>query len=291
MNWNIDINDIITGERLQQLCEITIINNEIYNFHKSLDKNINKLFIDNDNYDYNLLKNSKSIFIYTDLLDVFIVKYLKYLEPSKEYILMTHNSDICIDEKYKYLLDNYNVRLYSQNINIVHTKLYSIPIGIANSQWRHGNLNILLKNIYKAKNVILINRIDKIYVNFDINTNLQYRTDVINSLKKSNISYIGSFTNYENYLNELSKFRWVACPRGNGIDIHRLWETLYIGSLPLVDKNINTEQYKDLPIIYIDDWKNITYDYLMNETNKIIANLDKYNYNKLSLDYWKKLIN
>lgn len=38
-----------------------------------------------------------------------------------------------------------------------------------------------------------------------------------------------------NYANIASPYRFVVCPRGNGIDTHRFWETLYRGSLPIVE--------------------------------------------------------
>lgn len=37
------------------------------------------------------------------------------------------------------------------------------------------------------------------------------------------------------YAHISSQYRFVVCPRGNGIDTHRFWETLYRGSLPIVE--------------------------------------------------------
>lgn len=41
--------------------------------------------------------------------------------------------------------------------------------------------------------------------------------------------------NPTDYASISSRYRFVVCPRGNGIDTHRFWETLYRGSVPIVE--------------------------------------------------------
>ena len=43
-----------------------------------------------------------------------------------------------------------------------------------------------------------------------------------------------SKVSFDEYLGELKQYRFVACPRGNGVDTHRLWETIYLGSTPVI---------------------------------------------------------
>ena len=71
MDITINKNDIISGEKLQYLCDITIITRDIYNFHKSLDKNITTIFIDDNNIDIDYIKKSEKIYVYTHILDQF----------------------------------------------------------------------------------------------------------------------------------------------------------------------------------------------------------------------------
>ncbi len=53
-----------------------------------------------------------------------------------------------------------------------------------------------------------------------------------------------------------SEFRFVACPRGNGVDTHRVWETLYRGSVPIVIDNewSRSLDYLNFPIIRVLAW-------------------------------------
>ena len=46
-------------------------------------------------------------------------------------------------------------------------------------------------------------------------------------------------------------------PNGNGIDCHKTWESLYLKTIPIVTKSINSLQYSDLPILIIDNWDSL----------------------------------
>ena len=58
------------------------------------------------------------------------------------------------------------------------------------------------------------------------------------------------------FAQEMNEYKFVACPRGNGIDTHRFWETLYRGSVPIViaSKWSNSLKYLDLPLIEVSNW-------------------------------------
>jgi hypothetical protein len=47
-----------------------------------------------------------------------------------------------------------------------------------------------------------------------------------------------------------SNFKFVAAPRGNGVDTHRFWETLYRGGIPIVEKSRWSENLNMLDIDY-----------------------------------------
>jgi hypothetical protein len=60
------------------------------------------------------------------------------------------------------------------------------------------------------------------------------------------------------FLRAIRNHKFVACPRGNGVDTHRMWETLYMGSIPIVRRCESVAQWEDLPVCYIDSWDLIT---------------------------------
>jgi hypothetical protein len=58
------------------------------------------------------------------------------------------------------------------------------------------------------------------------------------------------------FAQEMNGYKFIACPRGNGIDTHRFWEALYRGSVPIViaSKWSNSLKYLDLPLIEVSNW-------------------------------------
>jgi hypothetical protein len=62
-----------------------------------------------------------------------------------------------------------------------------------------------------------------------------------------------------------------------------------MGSIPIEIRNINNEVlYEDLPICLIDDWSEITPDFLESEWDRIHGSY--WNAEKLNFKYWKNLI-
>ena len=38
---------------------------------------------------------------------------------------------------------------------------------------------------------------------------------------------------------------FIISPPGNGIDTHRVWETIYAGSYPVVEKNLSMNSFNE----------------------------------------------
>jgi hypothetical protein len=57
-----------------------------------------------------------------------------------------------------------------------------------------------------------------------------------------------------------NNFKFVLCPRGNGLDTHRFWETLYRGSVPIVRVSSWSQQLKavGIPLIEVESWAQAT---------------------------------
>ncbi len=53
--------------------------------------------------------------------------------------------------------------------------------------------------------------------------------------------------------------RFVACPRGTGEDTHRVWEALYLGSVPVVLKSQLSPLYTNLPVIQLNSWNDLNF--------------------------------
>lgn len=60
------------------------------------------------------------------------------------------------------------------------------------------------------------------------------------------------------YCKSLREFPFVLAPRGNGVDTHRIWETLYLGGIPVVlqDKAI-VPLVEGLPVVLLQRWSDL----------------------------------
>ena len=130
----------------------------------------------------------------------------------------------------------------------------------------------------------------KAYSNFHFNSNRSKdRSDAINKIPKDLVYYEPNMITRKESWEKQIKFAFVISPHGRGFDCHRTWEALILGCIPIVKTSILDTLYDNLPVLIVKDWSDVTYD-LLNETVYMFKN-KKFNYNKLSLKYWKNIIN
>ena len=255
------------------------------NRHNFIDGNqfkyIADMYVDEDKmfiHPEELEKKPKIIFIKGDWIERFKIKILPHIDW--KFKLISHNADTATPLPHIDLLqDDRVIHWYGMNANLKHDKFTPIPIGVANDRWEHGNKNILQKVIDTP-----VEKIDRVYCNFDCNTN-PIRYDILEQLKQYDfIDFENTKLPYEEYLLKLKQYKWTVSPPGNSVDCHRIWESIYLGVTPIVQKNIAMDTFKDLPIHFVDSWENITIASLKKQY-KYIVNKDKLNSNFL---FYKK---
>ena len=60
-------------------------------------------------------------------------------------------------------------------------------------------------------------------------------------------------------IRRLSEYEFCICPEGNGVDTHRLWEALYVKTIPIVIKSDFADILleNNVPIVVLDDWSQL----------------------------------
>jgi hypothetical protein len=223
------------------------------------------------------------IFVKTDYLSSFF----ETLHPqiAFPYILLSHNSDIAIPGDFAPMLDDPKlIAWFGQNIEgCPHPKLHPIPIGIANKRWEHGNTSIFdaVQSVYHSKSILL-------YMNFALQNNLSLRLPVYNQFINEPYCRFALAKGLEEYLKDLASTRFVLSPRGNGLDCHRTWEALYLKAIPIVISSTLDPLFEDLPVLIIQDWSEVTEDFLMQKYEEFKGRT--YNFEKLETSYWFSLI-
>lgn len=182
---------------------------------------------------------------------------------------------------------------FATNKAYVHPKLISIPIGITNNTNESsdhpifGNTDIMLEARKKPRTIQNL-----VYMNFLIHTFPQERQLCYDIFLGKPWVTIGhsekTMDARKRFLSEIRNHLFVLCPRGNGIDTHRLWETLYMGSIPIVKRDVAVQDFTDLPILFVDDWSDVTEDFLHTQYQRMRATT--WNMKKLTFPYWKDMI-
>ena len=273
---------MISGELFQSLAQIsfcTDVPEIIFNQAQSMPQRL-ALIDETSEQD---IKNYKTVYIYTQFLDHFFAKFYDHLTEGTT--IISHNSDYAVEERHlKYLAGNKIKAWYCQNREVHHEKLFSLPIGLANSQWPHGNQQ-LITNIRDKNNT----KEYLVYKNFDINTNTYERTTCHYITQQNNIP-LSTHTTIENYWTVLSKSIFAISPPGNGIDCHRIWEALFLRTVPIVKYHEAFSQFKHLPILFVNSWEEVTIPFLKEKSKDYINKPEMFDIPLLDIDYWKQLI-
>jgi len=234
-------------------------------------------------FDPHKLKNGDIIYTHTMYVkDLF--KEIRFMRG--ELILITHNSDVNIDDTFK--IPPCISKWYAQNVNYINAKIVSVPIGLENDRWFK---DVRKKDKMLAKLKEPRGYADLVYMNFNIATNPAKRETIYNTLKDKSWVTVDMGVNgsrFDEYLDNIYNHKFVLCPEGNGIDTHRLWETLYMGSIPIAENNINNSFFTGLPLVLVDYWDSLTYE----DLDRIHKEYTNYPYQKemLTFDYWKNKI-
>ena len=212
-----------------------------------------------------------------EYLDDFYNKILKTLNTT--FVLITHYGDKEAGLHDKILNHPLLIKWYGQNMSIITNKTSPIPIGLENTYWKRTNVNKINECSNNSKDKLL-------YLNFSLHTNPN-RSNIMNSLLKNGFIK-NKQLDWNSYIEDLSRHKFCISPKGKGVDCHRIWECLYLGVIPIVEKSIHMSYFHDLPILFVDNYNNISTEYL-NQTYKDFQK-KSFNMDKLSLSYWTRTI-
>lgn len=244
-----------------------------------------------------ILKTSSAgdlIFVQSGLLDQFFLEV--HPKISHPYILVSHNGDSSVGEKYRqYLDDEKIIKWFAQNVDLEHAKIFAIPIGLENRYWMQRRMSsyTLLDCMIVREN----KRDEKVYLNINSATYPLERRNVVKLFSKKPFVVMAGKRKFEDYLVDLKKYAFCFSPSGNGIDCHRTWEALLMGSIPIVRPHVkqtgksakgNVSLYEDLPVLVVNEWSEVTEAFLSQKLDEFQQS--EFNMEKIYFPYWKDLI-
>jgi len=228
------------------------------------------------------LKRAKSVFVYGDMLNKFLKEGIGYINA---HTIVTGNSD----ENFTELISMPNsVKLWLCQNNEISSEnwISTLPIGIENIKLGRTGL----KHYYKKHDSSAT--VNKILIP-PMSPSNEIRTRIIlQALQKPEIFDVKKqILPVKDYFNLTRKYRFIFACEGNGFENHRIWETLYQGSFPVLieSKWSRTLKYLNLPILYVTNLNEINAQTLLSFA-KLHENFDPNTTECLWTPFWQKLI-
>jgi len=194
------------------------------------------------------------------------------------------------------------IHWFSQNCTIHHPKISQIPIGLdyhtlakKDSSWGPKATPVEQEASLKAiqkRSVPFYKRKAQCYSNFHLNNNGKFGSErhlAIKEIPENVVFYEPKKLSRDESWRVQSEYAFVISPPGNGLDCHRTWEALCLGCIPIVKSSFLNPLYRDLPVLIVNSWSDIT-------STKLEAVIDEFrnksfNFDKLQLSYWMNMIN
>jgi hypothetical protein len=95
-------------------------------------------------------------------------------------------------------------------------------------------------------------------MSFKVATNFEARSLCLNLLTPT-IDFLPIIGPSEN-IKLLQRYKFCVCPEGNGLDTHRLWEALFVKTVPILLRSKfseNIQMTTKLPMILLDSWEEL----------------------------------
>lgn len=168
--------------------------------------------------------------------------------------------------------------------NSSHPEVNQLPLGLGNSYCNvTAKADLLAEYGGRTKTSLL-------YVNYRPETNPEVRMPLWNSFGSSDwnrsVTRHAGNVSKEEYVSALASHRFALCPRGNGIDTHRMWESLYVGTIPVVERDPALESFSDLPILFVEKLEGLDPGFLEAKYQEMVAR--QWNWEKLFLPWWRR---
>ena len=144
-------------------------------------------------------------------------------------------------------------------------KIIPLPIGFQEPDRQGGNQEMLL-NVFKNR-IDFKDKENKIFLPYHTPTTNRTRQESFDYLKKLPfVVFQENKQTISEYYKSLDKYKFIIGLEGSGPDIHRNYETMLVGSIPINIKSIIQDvfSFNRASGIFIDKWSNINQTLLDN---------------------------
>lgn len=177
----------------------------------------------------------------------------------RKVVLVTGQGDFPCDAWHQGFLPANVTRWFATNVTQAHPRVTPLPLGLGSP----SSPTTLTLDAISADRKEARPRDKWLYVNFRPDTNPVVRGPIFEFFRNQREDWItfdppqdrGSNSHF---LNQILRHRFVLCPPGNGVDTHRMWEALVAGAIPVVLPSQAMESFRDLPILFVHDYREVS---------------------------------
>ena len=173
--------------------------------------------------------------------------------PETKFIIFCSNEDTPINNDIK--IPKNVLAIYAANALGFGGKLHALPYGVQRMLHENDNRKDLLKIFMK------VNSKPKklLYINHSESTNISERGNIREMFADKSFATVSPHVDYATYYKMITEHKFMICPEGNAVDCHRNWEVLCLKRVPIMKRNRYLEEcYKDYPILWVDDYADVT---------------------------------
>ena len=226
-------------------------------------------------------------------------------QPRGVVLVIGHDDTLITRKTISSILDCHSYRaIFASNLSEDARSMknvFDLPLGIPNDE-KHSKTHIvqadqtLIRAAWKSTQRLGRPAIPEVYGNFSVRTNPSAREPVLQVLSSMPRARQGKFVlSKRGRLRDLklmAKAGLVVCPRGNGLDTHRFWETLLVGAIPIVlsnDHSASMARSLALPHIALEEWGELKDTKVIeSEWEKIEGT--RWDFSPLTSTYWMEKI-
>lgn len=258
MNWRIPQtkNDFISGYFYYKKCEWSICPRYVQKFVPDQ------------------VKENDFVFLNLDYIEHF-VSHLNNNIPKNKFILVTQNSDRDFTNEMFNSIERFTNKILVINSSVSNEKVYKIPLGF----------NDHSTEVLETEDFTFNSKEKLIYINFKLHHHSD-RPNCFNYFKQFDwVDVEDEILPLKEFYDKLRTFKYCVSPRGTGIDTHRLYESLLYGVIPIVKRSELDDLYVKFPVILVDNWEDVTYDFLVNNYENHLSSY--FNWLENNQDWYK----
>jgi hypothetical protein len=181
--------------------------------------------------------------------------------PNTNFIIFTNLEDTPISKDIHDQIPDNVKAIYGVNAIGFSGKVHPFPYGVQRIIHPSDNRIAILHKAMERD----VNPTKLLYINHAEHTNISERGNIREKFAKLKYATVDNRVSYDIYCKQIQNHKFMICPQGNGVDCHRNWEVLYLKRVPIMKRTPYLQElYKDYPVLWVDDYAEITKTLLTN---------------------------